>query len=118
MMADELQAKGRPWPPWARWVVSGLLLIHFVGVVAVGLASPPSSPVERALADRLIASTELIDQGHSHRYYVDPPPTPILLARLRFADGREETVRLPDRKARPRLFYQRQLALAYHLYGA
>src|SRR5690606_22785642 len=39
-------------------------------------------------------------------------------ARLRFADGRpEQTIRLPDRDARPRMFYQRQLALANHLFS-
>ncbi len=36
---------------------------------------------------------------------------------MRFDDGRpERTIRLPDRDARPRMLYQRQLALANHLF--
>jgi hypothetical protein len=48
---------------------------------------------------------------------VNPPPTPIVEAEVRFGDGRDPvSIRLPDRGLRPRLRYQRQLALAYHLF--
>jgi hypothetical protein len=105
------------WPAWAKRLATVALLFHMVAVVAVALASPPSSPLERAVADWFVPYCGLIDQGQAHRYYVDAPPTPIVTARLTFSDGRpEQTVRLPDRSARPRLRYQRQLALAHHLF--
>ena len=107
----------RPWPTWAKGLVSAGLLLHMVAVVTVGLASPPSSPLERAVADQLLPYCQFIDQGQAHRYYVDPPPTPVITARLRFDDGRpERVIRLPDRGRRPRLRYQRELALAHHLF--
>lgn len=110
------EAKARGWPPWARRVATAGLLLHMAAVVSLALASPPSSPLERWVADRFLGYAGMIDQGQAHRYYVDPPPTPIVTARLRFGDGRpEREVRLPDPSARPRLLYQRQLALAYHL---
>src|SRR5690606_27087898 len=46
----------------------------------------------------------------------EPGPTPVVTATIAYADGRpEETLRLPSRGVQPRLRYQRQLALAYHL---
>jgi hypothetical protein len=105
------------WPAALRGAVSAALVFHMVAVVAMALAAAPSSPLERAVADKFVPYCNVIDQGHAHRYYVDSPPTPIVTARLRFADGRpDQVVRLPDRAARPRLLYQRQLALAYHLF--
>ena len=58
-----------------------------------------------------------IDQGYAYRYYApEPGPTPVVTATLHFTDGRPDaTVRLPERGLKPRLRYQRQLALANHL---
>src|SRR6266571_3806391 len=99
MVSEGAQEKtaGRPWPRWARRLASLALGLHVVGLLAAALAAPPSSPLERAVADQFLHYYELIDQGHTHRYYIDPPPTPVVTARLRFADGRpERTVRLPE----------------------
>src|SRR5262249_8139109 len=59
------------------------------------------------------------DQGYAYRFYApEPGATPVVTATIRYADGRpEETVRLPTRGVWPRLRYQRQLALANHLFN-
>jgi hypothetical protein len=87
-------------------------------VVAAALSAPPSSPLERAVADLFHHYYELLDQGYAYRYYApEPPPTPVVEAHLHFGDGRSDrVVRLPDRSLKPRLRYQRQLALANHLF--
>src|SRR5262245_32584830 len=117
-MSEVAERRG-PWPLWARVVVSLILAIHIVAVVAGAMAVPPSSPLERSVADQFMGYYQFLDQGHAHRYYApEPGPTPIVTARLRFADGRpEQILRLPDRSHRPRLLYQRELALANHLYA-
>jgi hypothetical protein len=94
--------------------VSGAILFHIAAVVAGALSAPPSSLLERAIAERFSAYYDLIDQGYAYRYYApEPPATPVVVAQLGYDDGRTgETVRLPDRALRPRLLYQRHLALA------
>jgi hypothetical protein len=115
-MADARQGSAGAWPAWVRIVISAALALHIMAVLAAELAERPSSPLEQGLADLFARYYELTHQGHSHRFYIDVPPTPVVTARLRFADGRpERTVRLPDRAARPRLRFQRQLALANYL---
>jgi hypothetical protein len=97
--------------------VSAVLIFHLVAVLAAALAVPPSSPLERSVADLFEPYNELIDQGYAYRYYApEPPPTPVVTATVRYADGRpDESLRLPQRGLWPRLLYQRQLALAFHL---
>jgi hypothetical protein len=106
------------WPVWARVAVSAALLIHMGAVVAGALGVPPSSPLELSIAEIFAPYHELVDLGYSYRYYVDPPPTPVVTATLEFGDGRpEETLRLPGREvAGPRMRHQRQLALANSLF--
>jgi hypothetical protein len=86
-------------------------------VLAGVLGAPPSSGLEQAVRDGFGLYYQLVDQGYAYRYYApEPGPTPVVTARVRYADGRpEETVRLPRRGVLPRLRYQRQLALANHL---
>lgn len=104
------------WPTWARRLATLALLFHFAAVLAGVLGAPPSSPVEQAIAAAFAPYHQAIDQGYSYRYYANPGPTPVVTARIHFADGRpDETLRLPERGVRPRLRYQRQLALANHL---
>lgn len=112
------ELEDRAWPRWARRLVTLALGLHLLAIVAAALAQPPASPLVRAIAGLFGPYYELIDQGYSYRYYApEPPPTPVVEARLHFADGRpDQTIRLPDRAARPRMLYQRQLALANHLY--
>lgn len=106
------------WPAWARRVATLVLLWHLAAVLAGGLAAPPSSPLEQSVASVFARYYELIDQGHAYRYYApEPPPTPVVTAKLHFGGGRpDQEVRLPERGVWPRLRYQRQLALANHLY--
>ena len=105
------------WPPWARRLASAALLLHFAAVLTGALAAPPSSPLERSAAERFAWYHRIFDQGYGYRYYApEPGPTPVVTATIRYDDGRpEETVRLPERGVKPRLRYQRQLALANHL---
>jgi hypothetical protein len=114
---DERDGRGRGWPVGARRAASAMILFHLAAVLAGVLAAPPSSPLERRVAGWFAPYHQAIDQGYAYRYYApEPGPTPVVSASIRFADGRpEETVRLPERGVRPRLRYQRQLALANHL---
>ena len=109
-----------PWPLAARVAASLALLVHFGAVLTSELRAFPASPLEQwaAMAWQPYASAMNLD--HAHRFYVIPQsPTPVVTAKLRFADGRPgRVVRLPDRSTWPRIRYQRQLALAYHLHVA
>ena len=105
------------WPVWARRVATAALLFHVVAVLAGAFAAQPSSKLEQSFADVFVPYHQAIDQGDSYRYYSTAfPPTPVVTATLTFGDGRPvRTVRLPERGLRPRLLYQRQLALAHGL---
>lgn len=114
MNREGLGAEGRGWPPWARRVATVVILFHAAAIWAGAWAAPPESGLQRAVAEKFAAYHQLIDQGYSYRYYTpEPPPTPVVTATIRFADGRpDREVRIPERGAWPRLRYQRQLALA------
>jgi hypothetical protein len=115
--AGSLGDPGKPWPGWARWVVSVALLVHVSAVLAGALGAPPSSDLEHDAAEFFAPYHQVLDQGDSYRYYSTAfPPTPVVNATLTFADGRpDKIVRIPERGLRPRLLYQRQLALAHGL---
>ena len=107
------------WPAWARAVATVVLLFHLAAVLAGAVGVPPSSELERAIADGFTPYFDVMDLGYSYRFYAEPPPTPVVTATIRYEDGRpEETVRLPGRAvAGPRMRHQRQLALANALYA-
>jgi hypothetical protein len=107
------------WPGWARGLVTLGLLYHMAAVVAGAMGVPPSSELERHIADLFTPYHDLLDQGYAYRYYAEPPPTPVITATLRFGEGRpDQVVRLPDRGlAGPRMRHQRQLALANALFA-
>ncbi len=112
--ANELS---RTWPPWVRGLVSVVLVFHLLAIVVAAFAAPPSSALQRWSADQFARYYQLFDMSRAYRFYTNgPPPTPILRARLQFEDGREEELRVPDPAQRPRLRFQRHLALAYHLF--
>jgi hypothetical protein len=119
MDGETRQTEGRPWPGWARGLVSALLGFHLLAMLAVALSGAPASALERSAVEPFVGYVEAIDQGRVHRYYAPaPPPTPVLTAELHFGEGEpSRSVRLPDRSVRPRIRYQRQLALANHLYN-
>lgn len=105
------------WPRWARVTVTLVVLGHAWALWAGAWATPPASPLQRRLAEPFRGYFELVDQGYGYRYYApEPPPTPVVMAAIRFADGRTEEVRLPDRSTHPRMLYQRELALANSLF--
>jgi hypothetical protein len=108
----------RCWPAWARRLVSLALLAHIAAILAGAWAAAPSSLLERGAASIFAPYHQAIDQGYAYRYYApEPGPTPVVTARVEFGDGRPDaTVRLPERGTWPRLRYQRQLALANHLF--
>lgn len=107
------------WPRWARIVVSLVVVYHLAAIVAGAVGVPPSSELERAIAEGFTSYYGMMDLGYSYRFYAEPPPTPVVTATIQFADGRpEEVVRLPGREvAGPRMRHQRQLALANALFN-
>ena len=118
--SDTIDKTGKVEATWSslpRRLVSAAILFHASAILSGVWASYPSSDLERSVADVFSPYNQVIDQGYSYRYFApEPPPTPILEAKLIAADGRElETVRLPERGVSPRLRYQRQLAAAREL---
>lgn len=113
------QEEGAGWPAWARAVATVVLLFHLAAVLAGAVGVPPSSELERAIADGFTPYFDVMDLGYSYRFYAEPPPTPVVTATIRYADGRpDEMVRLPGRAVSgPRMRHQRQLALANALYA-
>ncbi|MDR3638117.1 MAG: hypothetical protein P4L84_30205 [Isosphaeraceae bacterium] len=107
------------WPSWARRVVTVVLVVHLGALVAASMGSvPPSSLLQQNIAQWFVPYYDIIDQGYAYHFYApEPPPTPVVLATVHFVDGRsDEVVRIPERGVRPRLRYQRQLALATWLF--
>lgn len=108
---------GKAWPHWAKVTVTLVVLAHAWALWTAAWAMPPSSTLQRQLADGFRGYNDLIDQGYAYRYYApEPPPTPVVTATIRYPDGHSEEVRLPDRKTRPRMLFQRELALANALF--
>ena len=104
------------WPTWAKRIVSAILAIHIAAIMAGAFGAQPSSVLQQRWNSAFFKYFQLTDQGYSYRYYSpEPPPTPVAEATLTFQDGRTERIRIPDRSARPRLLYQRQLALSHAL---
>jgi hypothetical protein len=112
------EASERPeWPVWARVVVSLVLLFHGLAVLTGALGVPPSSTLERNIADAFMPYYGLLDLGYAYRFYAEPPPTPVVTATLRYTSRPDEMLRLPRRNvAGPRMRHQRQLALANALF--
>jgi hypothetical protein len=111
------QIEGLGWSPAGRAIVSALLGFHLVAMLVIALAGAPSSELERSVAGPFRPYATAIAQDHVYRFYAPaPPPTPIVTARVEFGGDRPTIERrLPDRSLRPRLRYQRELALANHL---
>ena len=99
-------------------LTSAALGFQIVAVLAGALGSSPSSTLQRDVAHVFATYHQLTDQGYAYRYYApEPGPTPVVTATIDFSDGRPQRhLRLPARGVVPRLRYQRQLALANHLY--
>jgi hypothetical protein len=95
------------------------IIYHIGAVIAGAMGVPPSSQLERRMADLFTPYHDLVDQGYAYRYYAEPPPTPVITATLQFDNGQPDlTVRLPERSVPgPLLRHQRQLALANALFS-
>lgn len=117
-MLTSSDPKHAGWPRWVKGLVSIVLVWHLVAMLSVALRGLPSSVLEQEAASVFAKYAGLIGQDSVHRYYAPaPPPTPIAIAEIEDRDGTSRKLRLPDRQTRPRLRYQRQLALAYHLFN-
>ncbi|MDX2037259.1 MAG: hypothetical protein SFX72_11465 [Isosphaeraceae bacterium] len=112
--ADRVPQREAGLPPWVRGSISAALAFHAVAILGGVFAAPPASDLQRAWAEAFAGYHGLIDQGYSYRYFApEPPPTPVITARLFDAEGREiRTVRIPERGLTPRMRYQRQLSIA------
>jgi len=123
-VADEALAVDRrrepTWPGWAKGVATALITLHIAAVVSGALGVPPSSDLERRVADAFTWYHGLMDQGYAYRYYAEPPPTPVVLATLSYGDGRPDAaVRIPALEVSgPPMRRQRQLAVANALFAS
>lgn len=103
----------KTWPVWVKLLASVAIAWQLASLLAAELGQEPASPLEHVIAEGFTPYYQLVHQGVGHRFYSDIPPTPILLAELTFGDGRpSKTIRIPDRSRRPRILYQRELAIA------
>jgi hypothetical protein len=123
LAADVLAVDREPesiWPGWAKGVATALIVLHIAAVVSGALGVPPSSELERRVANAFTWYHGLMDQGYAYRYYAEPPPTPVVLANLSFSDGRpDEEVRIPALEVPgPPMRRQRQLAVANALFSS
>lgn len=112
---SEREGRGKTWPAWAKGIVSAVLLVHMGAVLATEAGEMPSSEAERDLAALFAPYINFINQHNTHRYYSPQPgPTPTLLFRIHYKDPNkpDETIRVPDPATRPRIRFQRQLAIA------
>jgi hypothetical protein len=108
------------WPVWARAVLSIALVLHGAALLSGALAAADNASfIERSVANAFVPYHQLIDQGYTYRYYApEPGPTPVVTAVIHYGTDRpDEEERLPGRGVWPRLRYQRQLALANHLFS-
>jgi hypothetical protein len=101
-------------------VATALIALHITAVVTGALGVPPSSDLERTIANAFTWYHGLMDQGYAYRYYAEPPPTPVVLATLSYGDGRpDEEVRIPAREVSgPPMRRQRRLAVANALFAS
>ena len=76
----------RPWSTTAKVAASLAIVFHGMAILAGVWGAPPASNLEREVARAFAPYHELLDQGYSYRYYIDPPPTPIIKATVRFKD--------------------------------
>src|SRR5262245_22305162 len=58
---------GVGWPGWARGVATAVLVFHLAALLAGALGVPPSSELERAIADGFSPYFDLMDLGYSYR---------------------------------------------------
>jgi hypothetical protein len=122
--------RNAPWRFRAKLVVSLALIYHMSAILAGALGGHPSSPMERDAAALFQNYFGFVNQGYAYRYYarldttVDAQhphrwSTPVLTLEMEFSgpEGvRQEVHRIPSQeRAWPRLRFQRQLDLAYHL---
>jgi hypothetical protein len=128
--ANSEQARHRPGGLAPKLLVSGALLYHMTAIVAGAVGGQPSSPFERRVASVFRHYFGFVNQGYAYRYYAkldttvdahDPRPwsTPVVTLEMEFKSPegvKHEVYRLPRREGLwPRLRYQRELDLAYHL---
>ena len=123
-------AHNKSWRFGAKLLVSLALFYHMSAILAGALGGHPSSPMEREAAAFFRTYFGLVNQGYAYRYYarldttVDAHhphrwSTPVVTLEMEFSgpEGvRQEVYRLPSQaRVWPRLRFQRQLDLAYHL---
>ncbi len=109
-----------PMPLRWRWLVSGLILLHFLAILAAtNVASRPFSPLWEALADFFRPYVNATDLNHGYRFFApNPGPSHLVEYELTMPDGKVEKGRFPDRRQEwPRLLYHRYFMLAEHLDG-
>lgn len=119
---EATSATPAPEPSLKSNLIAVAVLLHLLIILIGAMAAPPSSYLSQQLANKFLGYYQVLDLGQGYRFYAPrPAPTAIITAKLKIrdADGRlrYESVRVPDRKAWPRLRLQRQLALANALWG-
>jgi hypothetical protein len=122
--------RNQSWRRGTKLLVSAAIAYHMSAILAGALGGHPSSQLEQQAAGLFRRYFGLVNQGYAYRYYarldttIDASHphrwgTPVVTLELEFSEGegaRQEVYRLPSReRVWPRLRFQRQLDLAYHL---
>jgi hypothetical protein len=127
---SRVAARDGSWRFGAKFIVSLAIFYHMSAILAGALGGHPSSRLEQHAAVPFRGYFGFVNQGYAYRYYarldttVDPQDphrwgTPVVTLEMEFSgpDGvKQEIYRLPTHERYwPRLRFQRQLDLAYHL---
>jgi hypothetical protein len=104
--------------PW-KVLISVAILAHLTAVIAAPMAVPPSSQLQRDLAQAVSPYVALAYLNHGYRFFC-PQPSPGHLVRytLQLPDGSTTTDEFPNLHGQwPRLFYHRFFMLSEKLAG-
>lgn len=102
---------------WQKRVISGVILLHLVGVVAGPLAAPPSSELFSKLWDKMQWYVEPMFLNHGYRFFgPDPGPSHLVEWEVELPDGSTLKGDFPNlNDQQPRLFYHRHFMLSERL---
>jgi hypothetical protein len=109
-----------PWSTRRRAIASVLIILHVAAVFAAPCAGPPpSSPLERNVANVFDPYLQAAFLNHGYRFFApNPGPSHLVRYELTLADGKTNVGRFPDLKtARPRLLYHRHFMLSETIFS-
>src|SRR5437867_3482165 len=99
-----------------RWLISSLLIFHFLAIVVSPMSVPPSSAFWDDAWWIFRPYLQLMYLNHGYKYFApEPGPSTLLAYTLEFEDGSTRQETIPNRNIHPRLLYHRHFMLSEFL---